>query len=196
MIAAMTVVRTSRLLLRPLSADDLDAMAALRSRPEVARFIGGGEPQSRDEVAAMLARVERQWRERGVGRWGIVDAATSAFIGWCGFAPFAARYTPIDGATHPSVESDATRDDVELGFGLDPSVWGRGYAAEAARAALELGFTTCGFPRAYAVVHPENVHSRRVLERIGMQHVGRGTFRGMELLYYRVEPPAYPVTAP
>jgi len=65
---------------------------------------------------------------------------------------------------------------VEIGWRLDAEHWGRGYASEAARAALEFGFGSAGLREVVAFTTERNVRSRRVMERIGMTHDPRDDF--------------------
>jgi RimJ/RimL family protein N-acetyltransferase len=63
----MCVLETERLLLRPMCADDLDDLFALRSDPQVLQFVGQGKPWTREETAEKLRRLARQWEEHGFG---------------------------------------------------------------------------------------------------------------------------------
>jgi RimJ/RimL family protein N-acetyltransferase len=63
---------------------------------------------------------------------------------------------------------------------------GRGYASEAARAALAIGFGELGLDRVVAVTHPENAASRRVMEKLGMTLVGPGRHYGGETVLYEL----------
>ncbi len=72
--------------------------------------------------------------------------------------------------------------DYEVGWHLRRSAWGKGYATEAGRAALNYGFTVLGLPIIYAVTHPQNYASMRVAQRLGMTHRGRtNRYYDMEL---------------
>src|SRR5687768_9144197 len=112
---AMTILRTERLVLRPLAEVDVDAMHAAWNHREVGRFLWDGRAVGRDEVEEVVAASERTFRARGWGIWAIVEGgerASERVVGFCGLrpAPFA---TGIEG-------------DVELLYGLERSGWGRG----------------------------------------------------------------------
>jgi len=145
-------VRTARLLLRPWRDDDAVAFAAMSADPEVMEFLP--PLTSRAAVDAWAARLEAHWRERGFGRWAVEIPGEVAFIGIVGLAtiPFEAHFTPA----------------VEVVWRLARAHWGRGYATEAARAALGHGFGTLGLEEIVAVTVPGNRRSRRVIERLGM----------------------------
>jgi [ribosomal protein S5]-alanine N-acetyltransferase len=97
--------------------------------------------------------VEHQERY-GFSKWGVEERASGSLVGDCGMQL-------LEGGP-----------DVELGFHLRTSVWGRGYATEAARACLDAAFTDLGLDRVIAIVAPGNAASVRVLEKVGMRPAG------------------------
>ncbi|HEY0638595.1 MAG TPA: GNAT family N-acetyltransferase [Pseudonocardiaceae bacterium] len=150
---------TERLLLRPFTASpaDVDLLVDLDSDPEVMRFLTGGVPTPRAEVAErvlprMLAVGERR---PGYGFWAAHERDGGAFAGWFTLRPHHERGTS----------------DVELGYRLRRAVWGRGYATEMGRALLREAFEVLGTPRVYAETMAVNVRSRRVLARLGLRFV-------------------------
>ncbi|MGY1802427.1 GNAT family N-acetyltransferase [Blastococcus sp. SYSU D00922] len=146
------VLETDRLLLRELTADDLDALAALYRDPEVRRYFPDGtrtHEQTREELAWV---VDVYYGRYGYGLWATVEKETGAFVGRCGLLPW-----EIGGRT-----------EVEVAYLLDRSVWGRGLATEAARAIAEHAFSTLPVDRLIAMIDPANTASRRVAEKIGM----------------------------
>ena len=74
-----------------------------------------------------------------------------------------------------------------MGYLLSRRVWGRGYATEAARAAVRYGFEVAGLQAIIGLVHPENAASIRVLEKCGMKLADRVTLWGLEMCRYRLE---------
>jgi ribosomal-protein-alanine N-acetyltransferase len=80
-------------------------------------------------------------------------------------------------------------DETEVGFLLDKSFWGRGYATEAARASLKFGFEHFNLDHIIALVHPENIASRRVIEKCGLSYVDTLPLWGIELMRHRKEGP-------
>ena len=88
-------------------------------------------------------------------------------IGWCGL-----EYLPELRET-------------EIAYLLSRAAWGRGYATEAAGAALRFGFESARLEELIGLVHPDNAGSIRVLEKIGMRQADRLTLWGMEMLRYR-----------
>lgn len=168
----MTELRTARLRLRLWRADDLDDLERINSDPRFTRFLNpGGAVYSPDWTADKLARMREDWERDGWGSWAIEDRETGRFVGRVGFQVH--RFWPAD---------------VELGWGIDPELWGRGLATEAAREAARHGFEVLGFPRVVSILHPENVASIRVAEKLGERpyasvHWDDG---GIELLVYAI----------
>lgn len=158
------IIETARLLLRPKTPDDLDAMLALYEDPDVAVWLGWGLGEEVDPVEAQrrLDRNLEHERMHGFSMWAIVERESGDVVGDCGLQH-------LDGGP-----------EIEVGWGLLSSRWGRGYATEAARAALAFGFAELALERIVAVIRPENARSRRVAERLGMVEDGRGTYHGIE----------------
>jgi ribosomal-protein-alanine N-acetyltransferase len=163
-------LRTERLVLRRFLDDDLDRWNELLfADPEVRRYLPIGEPLSAEQLAASLARGRAHWATHGYGTWAVADAVTSALVGHCGL-----RYLDDLGET-------------EVLYGFGRAFWGRGYATEAVRAALDFGFSARGLTRIVAFVVPENVASRHVVERLGMLVAGEVDVFGLRCVRYAIE---------
>jgi RimJ/RimL family protein N-acetyltransferase len=151
-------LRTERLLVRPLTLDDVDAQHAYRSIPEVCRFVPF-DPMDKQEIAA---RIGRQWARReltdeGQGFiLGVEVAETGTLVG--------------DLMLAWSSREHATG---ELGWVFHPDHGGHGYATESARALLELGFDGIGLHRMMARLDERNDASARLCQRLGMRQEGR-----------------------
>jgi RimJ/RimL family protein N-acetyltransferase len=147
-------LRTERLLLRPWRDDDLDAFARLNADPRVNEYLPG--PLTREESDAAARRLLAHFAEHGFGFWVIELPGTTPFIGFAGLSVprFEAHFTPC----------------IEIGWRLTAAHWGRGYATEAARAALRFGFERLGLVEIVSFTVPENRRSRAVMERLGMTH--------------------------
>jgi len=148
----MKILETDRLILRRQTPDDLDALWALYTDPDVVRFIPDA-PRNREE-----AREELEWHMNGhprrpeLGLWATIYKQTGAFIGRCGLLPWT-----IDG-----------QEEVEVAYLLAKTHWGQGLASEAAQAILAYGFEQLGLSRLICMIEPGNLASIRVAERIGM----------------------------
>ena len=150
-------LETRRLVLRRFSADDADDLVALDADPDVMRFVTGGVPTSRDEICNEVLPAFLGYYERyeGYGFWAVIEKATGEFLGWFHFRP----------------RADAAPGEVELGYRLRKSAWGKGYATEGSRALIRKGFTELGVQRVVAETMAVNTASRRVMEKADLRLV-------------------------
>ena len=160
-------LHTPGLVLRRFSADDLDAIGAVFGDPEVMRYVGSSRaPWSPEKVRDALDRVDAHWREHGFGPLAVVEQGAGVVVGECG------------------LQLLEEGPDIELAYTLARGVWGRGYATEAAAAALKWGFGVLDLARIVGVTYPENVASQRVLEKVGMRRLGLRHCYGADLVEY------------
>ena len=147
-------MRTERLQLRRWCPSDLAPFAALNADPRVMRYFP--TTLSRAESDAFAERIEAHFAEHGFGLWAVEVPELAPFIGFVGLSVprFEAPFTPC----------------VEIGWRLAAEHWGRGYAPEAARAALAFGFDTLGLREILSFTSVVNEPSRRVMEKLGMTH--------------------------
>ena len=142
------MIETARLVLEPLDDSRLEEYVALTSDPEVMRWWAPGGAFTRGEAERNFAASLAQLRELGFGRRRIVLAETGAGVGF--------------------TETKPWRDEIELGWMLTPSAWGRGYATEAGRAIRDEAFERLRLESVIAVHHPANLASRRIIEKLGL----------------------------
>jgi RimJ/RimL family protein N-acetyltransferase len=123
----------------------------MNADPRVTRWLTPtGAPISHADTVAQLEGFRRHWEKHGIGPWAVEERETGALVGRLGLKYH--RLWP---------------DDLELGWKLDPAVWGRGYATEGGVAGLRYAFETLGLDRVVSIVHPRNTASIRVAERLG-----------------------------
>jgi RimJ/RimL family protein N-acetyltransferase len=145
-------LRTARLTLRPWREDDRSVFAALNADPEVTRDLGG--PLSRAASDAKLDRYRAAFEQHGFSRLAIEDRQ-GAFVGYAGVMPAA--------FDHPLAPH------AEIGWRLVRSAWGKGYATEAARAALDDVFARVGLEEVLAYTAVDNLRSQAVMARLGLR---------------------------
>jgi len=145
-------VTTGRLLLRPFRPSDLEPFAALNADPLVVEWLASA--LTRAESDTLAERCNEELRREGWGRWAVEAVGVAPFVGLVGLH----RVGPRLPCTHS----------VEVGWRLSPEHWGRGYASEAAGAALHFGFTGCGLDEIVSFTAATNVRSQTVMTRIGM----------------------------
>lgn len=182
----MRTITSDRLVLRPWLADDADFLLDLEGRWEVVRYLGAAPSTmtSRDDALASIAR-RRAVSEHPVhGIWVVTDRA-GARLGNLLLKPI-----PLSAG-----EVSAEPVDVEIGWHLHPDAWGRGYATEAASAAVGDAFSR-GQRRLIADTHTDNHPSQAVCRRLGMRHLG-STTRYLDMsteLFEIIDTPPVPAT--
>lgn len=144
---------TERLRLRQWCAADREPFAALNADPKVMEFYPA--PLGRAESDAMAIRCQALIAERGWGFWAVETKDTQEFIGFVGL------HTPA-----PELPFSPC---VEVGWRLAAKHWGKGFATEAARGALRIGFDRLGLPEIVSFTSVGNIRSRAVMERLGMR---------------------------
>lgn len=147
-------LETERLVLRPLSEADLDALHRISNDPLVRRYLWDDEPVSVATIEGVFAQSVREFAEKGLGLFGIRLRGEEKLLGLCGFR---------------SLENTG---DIELAYELSPEWWGRGLATEASLACLHYAFEEVGLEWVVAGVEPQNVASTRVIEKLGMGYAG------------------------
>jgi RimJ/RimL family protein N-acetyltransferase len=147
-----TMIKTSRLILRPWRDADLAPFAALNADPTVMRFMRS--VLTREDSDAYVQRARQHLADHGFCTWAVEAPGVAPFIGAVGLnhLRFEASFTPA----------------VEVAWRLDQPFWGQGYATEAARAAIQDGFTRIGLKEIVAITRPANIPSERVMQRLGM----------------------------
>jgi RimJ/RimL family protein N-acetyltransferase len=164
----MVTLETDRLTLRLLCGSDFDAYAEMCGDPEVMRYIGDGQPVVRSMAWRNLAMMVGHWALRGYGLWAVEERSSGGLVGRIGF------WNPEG---WPGFE---------LGWMLRRPFWGRGYATEAARTALQFAFTQMLQPEVISLVHPENAASIRIAEKLGERLLDSIEVMGKRVLLYRV----------
>ena len=175
------IITTPRLNLRLWRPSDLAPFAAINADQRVMEFYP--DPLTREESDAVADRIQGGFTRHGFGLWALAIPGVAEFAGFVGLSVprFEAEFTPC----------------VEIGWRLAADFWGHGYATEAARAVLAYGFGTLGLNEIVSFTASQNVRSRAVMERIGMQRCPELDFehpvlsKGHRLsrhVFYRIRP--------
>lgn len=149
------LIETGRLRLRMFEARDFDSAWRLFNDERVQRYYSPANKRTREQTKVTLDNLTKRWRERGFGMWCVGEKSGDAMRGICGFQYL--NETPA----------------IEILFAFHETAWGRGFATEAASAALRYGFEILRFEKVFAATHLENAASHRVLEKIGMVFEGK-----------------------
>lgn len=146
-------IETERLILRPFAESDLDAYAATLHTEPVRNALHLPETVGRFDAWYQMAAWLGQWEMRGTGQWAVEEKATGTLVGRAGLH-------------HPA------RDDwpgVEVGWVLHPDYWGRGFATEAGRRAVDYAFVELDLDKVCSVILRENIRSIAVARRLGFR---------------------------
>ena len=150
------IFETPRLILRRFTEADAGLLLYLNSDPEVLKYLH--EPVLKDEADSLekIKNIILPQYERNLGRWATHLKENNEFIGWCGL-----KFRP-------------EINEIDLGYRLVKTAWGKGYATEAARQTLIYGLETLSLETITGRAHIENIASIKVLEKIGMRFIGEG----------------------
>ncbi len=158
-------IETDRLYIRELLPEDEEGMYIMDSDPEVHRYLGQQPVKTRAETGAVIKMIRQQYIDNGVGRWAVIEKETGDFIGWMGFK---LMKEPVNGHVNH----------YDFGYRLARAAWGKGFATEAGKAALDHGLRVRGFSPVFAMTDVHNAASRRVLEKLGFRFVKVFEFDG------------------
>ncbi len=142
-------IETARLVLRPLIPEDEDNLAAVLSDAETMRWYP--RPFTQEQVREWIERQMSRYAS-GSGLLGIVEKQTGKLIGDCGVV-----WQDVGTGMEP-----------EIGYHVHRGWWNRGFATEAAKAAIDYAFGELGVDHVISIIRPENLQSRRVAEKNGL----------------------------
>jgi RimJ/RimL family protein N-acetyltransferase len=147
-------LETERLVLRPLSADGVDPLHRISNEPKVRLYLWDDEPVSEATIKGLIAQSDRMFSKEKIGLFGVRLRGREDLLGFCGFVCLQGMDSP------------------ELCYELTQKMWGGGIATEASRACLRYAFEEVGMERVIAGADVPNTTSLRVIEKLGMKHLG------------------------
>ena len=150
------LLETERLILRPYTEADIDsAFEVFEGHPDVWRF-DPGHARTWEQRAVLIRRLIQINEAAGEGTLAITLRDSGQFIGQAGLQLYILPWEPF------------ATPEVELYYKLGRAFWGQGYAAEACRALIDFAFERMRLVRLVTVTQPDNLHSLRLLQRLGM----------------------------
>ncbi len=165
------VIKTERLKLRAHRLEDFPAIRDMWRDPQVTRYIGG-KPRPEEEVWLKFLRNAGFWTHFGYGYWVIEEKKSGAVVGETGFGEFKRDLSP------------PIKGEPEMGWALAAPFHGKGYASEAALAAVAWGDDHLGGARMSCIVSPENAPSIRIAEKCGFKKTGEAVYHGDDVLVF------------
>ena len=170
-------IETPRLQLRQFTPDDAEELYYIYSHPGLFKYMSNEKPLLLEQTRAAIQSMTENWENYNFGVWAIVHKEDRKLIGHCGFKFL--ENTP----------------EVQIGYLLLKSYWGRGIGTEAASAALKYGFEVAQLNRVVAIAKPENIASRRVMEKIGMNYEKDAYYYDNDVVYYSISWEVYQLEA-
>ena len=168
-VREVPVLETARLRLRGRTLDDFAFIREMWADPLVTKFIGG-EPKPEEDSWSKFLRMIGHWQALGFGYWIIEERETGALMGEAGFGDFRREMEP------------SLRGEPEIGWVLAPEAHGKGYATEAAQAAIAWGDDFFGPVRMSCIIEPGHAASIRVAEKCGFKETARTTYHGEDIV--------------
>jgi RimJ/RimL family protein N-acetyltransferase len=153
-------IETERLVLRPFREADLDDFTAVMTSPQVRASLHLPDDFSREQAWLQMVTWLGQWELRGTGHWAVEEKSSGVCIGRAGL--------------HNPERHDWPG--IEIGWTLHPAQWGKGYATEAGRGAVEYAFAHFDVDALYSVILHENTASQAVARRLGFTPWQERTF--------------------
>jgi RimJ/RimL family protein N-acetyltransferase len=156
----MNAIETERLLLRTWRQEDADAYFKINQDPKVVEFLPG--PLTAEQTDDFISAMNNKFEKYGFTNWAAYLKDTGELIGFIGlnYIKWKSHCTPA----------------VEVSWRLGSQYWGKGYATEGAKAALDYGFNKCDLKEILSFTVPNNIRSIRVMEKIGMTRNANGDF--------------------
>lgn len=156
----MNTLESERLVLRNWNDNDVIPFFMMNQDPKVMEYFP--DLWTMDMVKSFISRMQQQLIDKGFTLWAVEEKATREFIGFIGlnYPTWEAPFTPC----------------VEIGWRLASRYWGMGYAPEGAKAVLDFAFEHLKLKEVVAFTVPDNLKSRRVMEKIGMTRNLEGDF--------------------
>ena len=173
---------TERLRISPFADDDLDLALEMWTDPEVVKYIC--DVMTEEEIRQDMSNVTKRGGNGGIGLWCIADRRTGEKLGDSYLLPMPIDKDDIDFSL--VVMGQMPDADIEIGYFLKRSAWGRGYATEVCKRLLQFAFQEVSLNEVVASIDENNVASKKVLEKSGMRDRGRTRCYGKDSPIYRI----------
>jgi len=167
------IIETRRLILREVGEVDQEGLFDLDRRPEVHQYIGTIPLTDVDQALDSIRRLQKQYKENGIGRWAVIDKLSQEFLGWSGLKLW---IDPLNNR----------KNIYELGYRFIPKYWGKGYATESAQAWANYAFEVLKLDTLYAITDPKNANSKKVLRKVGFLEGPSFDFEGERTSWFEL----------
>ena len=150
------IIKTPRLGLRKWKNSDIERFAQINRNREVMRYFPN--ILCEEQTRSMVKRIDRHFDRHQFGFYAVEKLENKTFIGFIGLQHqyFKSHFTPC----------------IEIGWRLQKSEWGQGFAPEGAKACMKYAFETPGLEKIYSFTSKYNAQSEKVMIKIGMEKIG------------------------
>jgi len=165
---------TERLILRELMPADAEGMFDMNNDPDVHRYLGNKPVTSIEQSIAEIEFIRKQYVEKGIGRWAVIEKTSGNFLGWSGL----------------KLITETTNNHInyyDLGYRFSKRFWGKGYATETAMAVIDYGFTELKLNEIIGIADINNLGSIHVLEKVGLKRVSVFDYDGTKHVWMKIE---------
>ena len=174
-------IETERLIIRELRETDIEGIFELDSNTEVHKYLGNNPIKTKEEAINIIQFIRNQYKERGIGRFAVIEKKSGEFIGWSGFKLNKGEKETLNGFDNF----------IDIGYRFIPKYWKKGYGLESAIACLDFGFKTLNYDIIYGAADIENVGSNKILQRIGLQFVNEFEYEKLNVNWYQLKKENY-----
>jgi [ribosomal protein S5]-alanine N-acetyltransferase len=152
---SLPTIESTRVKLRPITLNDVDALFEVFSNPEVMRYWSRGPLPDREAAVELFNEIQEGVASQSMMKWGVVLSENDYLIG-----------------TATLFNLSLSNGRAEIGYAMARKYWGQGFMNEALRSLIDHAFNTVELRRIEADVDPRNAASIRTLERLGFQREG------------------------
>ena len=160
-------LETEKLILREIQESDVDGMFELDSNRNVHLYLGNKPITTKKEAEININFIKQQYKERGIGRFAVIEKSSGNFIGWSGLKLNSGEKEALNGV----------QNFIDIGYRFIPKYWRKGYGLESAITCLKYGFNTMKYNSIYGAADIKNIGSNKILQKIGLQFVNEFDYK-------------------
>jgi [ribosomal protein S5]-alanine N-acetyltransferase len=183
--ADTNAIESGRLHLRRIDASDLAFFTRIHADPDVARYLGDGEPRPSSSTERWFDDIQDSYANAMLGQLMVIRKVDGQRLGRCGLSDAVIERAEPSGQLRKGWFFSAyAPDDIdlkhlpELGYTFDRQAWGQGYASEAASCVYEYAKSELAFSEIMSVIHADNKASRAVALKFDVSYVDQVELMG------------------
>jgi [ribosomal protein S5]-alanine N-acetyltransferase len=166
------IAETQNLILREIEHSDLDAFYEMERHAEVHHYLFSEAATNKEDIEKAIVYIRSQYDQNGIGRWAVIEKLSEKFIGWSGIK-------------FVTDAVDDRRNFYDIGYRLHPYFWNKGYATESALFGMHYAENVMNLDGIYGIADKNNLASRRVLEKIGLEFQNEFIENDTTLCWYK-----------